>query len=184
MAGNPNVKGMVNDPDFLGLAPADQRMALSKLTGDDSFGSLSDGDMLQFVSKMTGGMNLRAPVPRPPVPQMQQSNLGIALGSGQNGIANPQQPAEQFAIQNPDQQGKLATAAGIGAAGSAGVATVPSMANAAARAAIPFVVKAGQMAAAHPMLTTILRETLKTALYGTAAGAGAKFAGKVIKSAP
>ena len=50
---------------------------------------------------------------------MQKSNLGIALGSENEGIANPQQPAEQFALQNPDQQGKLAVAATIGAAGTA-----------------------------------------------------------------
>jgi hypothetical protein len=50
---------------------------------------------------------------------MQKSNVGIATGSENDGVANPQQPAEQFALQNPDQQGKLATAAGIGAAGAA-----------------------------------------------------------------
>jgi hypothetical protein len=50
---------------------------------------------------------------------MQKSNVGIALGSENEGIANPQQPAEQFALQNPAQQGKLATASVIGAAGAA-----------------------------------------------------------------
>jgi hypothetical protein len=49
---------------------------------------------------------------------MQKSNLGIALGSENEGIANPQQPAEQFALQNPDQQGKLAGAAAVGASGA------------------------------------------------------------------
>jgi hypothetical protein len=50
---------------------------------------------------------------------MQKSNVGIAAGSENDGIANPQQPAEQFALQNPDQQGKLAGAAAIGAGGAA-----------------------------------------------------------------
>ena len=51
-------------------------------------------------------------------PVMQKSNVGIALGSENEGIANPQQPAEQFALQNPDQQGKLAGAAAVGASGA------------------------------------------------------------------
>ena len=132
--GKPNVAGMVNDPQFLGLSPADQRTALNKLTGDDAFNQLSDGDTMRFVSKMSGGMNLRAPIPKPQPPQMQPSNLGIALGSENQGIANPQQPAEQFALQNPEQQGKLAMAAGIGAAGSGAIEAIP----AAAKALIPY----------------------------------------------
>lgn len=46
----PNVAGMVADPDFQGLAPADKRAALGKLTGDASFGGLSDAETMQFIS--------------------------------------------------------------------------------------------------------------------------------------
>jgi hypothetical protein len=56
---------------------------------------------------------------------MEKSNTAIALGSENGGIANPQQPAEQFAIQNPDQQGKLAAASAIGAAGAAAPFAAP-----------------------------------------------------------
>jgi hypothetical protein len=49
----PNVSGMVADPDFQGLAPADKRAALGKLTGDTSFSALSDAETMQFVSRFT-----------------------------------------------------------------------------------------------------------------------------------
>src|SRR6266567_3778826 len=51
MEGTPNVAGMVADPDFQGLAPADKRAALAKVTGDQSFSSLNDGETMQFVSR-------------------------------------------------------------------------------------------------------------------------------------
>lgn len=51
MPQGPNVAGMVNDPDFQSLAPADKRTALTKATGDDSFSSLNDGETMQFVSR-------------------------------------------------------------------------------------------------------------------------------------
>lgn len=43
---------MVNDPDFQKLGPAQQREALAKLTNDQSFSSLSDTEMSEFVGKM------------------------------------------------------------------------------------------------------------------------------------
>ena len=51
MGGTPNIAGMVNDPDFQSLAPADKRAALTKVTGDQSFASLNDGETMQFVSR-------------------------------------------------------------------------------------------------------------------------------------
>jgi hypothetical protein len=51
MGNTPNVAGMVADPDFQGLAPADKRAALGKLTGDKSFAGLNDGETMQFVSR-------------------------------------------------------------------------------------------------------------------------------------
>jgi hypothetical protein len=74
---------------------------------------------------------------------MQKSNLGIAAGSEnteKSAIANPQQPAEQFALEHPEQQGKLAGAAAVGAAGAA----APALAGPVAR-----------LAAKHPMLTAM-----------------------------
>jgi hypothetical protein len=50
---SPDISGMVSDPGFLKLAPNDQREALQKLTGDESFGKLSDEDVGQFISKVS-----------------------------------------------------------------------------------------------------------------------------------
>jgi hypothetical protein len=52
MADGADVQGMVNDQRFLALPPAQQRQALQKLTGDDRFSNLSDGDTLQFTSRL------------------------------------------------------------------------------------------------------------------------------------
>jgi hypothetical protein len=83
---------------------------------------------------------------------MQKSNLGIAAGSEnteRSAIANPQQSAEQFALENPEEQGKLATAAGIGAGGI----VAPAAASAVARAA-----------AKHPMIAaTVASEGIRQA---------------------
>src|SRR5262249_35012850 len=136
--GKPDVQGMVNDPDFLKLSPADQRGALSKLTGDDSFGDLSDGDTLQFVSKMSGGMNLRPPnLPKPtvnmeqaPVSQSSAQTMLAALGRSP---LRPTPQDTQFYTEHP----KAATAAGVGGlALGAGAVAAPTVAGAAARAAL------------------------------------------------
>jgi hypothetical protein len=49
----PNVRTMVNDPQFTGLPPVQQREALYKLTKDGTFNSLSDADTAHFVSRMS-----------------------------------------------------------------------------------------------------------------------------------
>lgn len=51
MGGTPNIAGMIADPDFQGLSPADKRAALGKVTGDQSFASLNDGETMQFISR-------------------------------------------------------------------------------------------------------------------------------------
>lgn len=48
----PNVKGMVNDPDFLGMSPQDQRTALFRLTNDQEFNQINDGEVVNFVNKL------------------------------------------------------------------------------------------------------------------------------------
>src|SRR5215475_939289 len=73
MADGPNVRGMVNDPDFQGMSPADKRAALGKLTGDKSFADLSDGETMQFISKFAQPQQ----VPQA-APLKVPSNLNIA----------------------------------------------------------------------------------------------------------
>jgi hypothetical protein len=48
----PNVKGMVNDPEFLGMSPQDQRTALFRLTNDQEFNQINDGEIIHFVNKL------------------------------------------------------------------------------------------------------------------------------------
>lgn len=94
-----------------------------------------------------------APSTQPP---MQKSNLGIAAGSEnteRSAIANPQQPAEQFALEHPEEQGKLLGASAIGAGGI--------VAPAAARAAVPPIAR---FAAKHP----IIAQTVGSAAIGEA----------------
>jgi hypothetical protein len=85
----------------------------------------------------------------------------------------------------------LAGAAGIGLAGPATLAAVgstPAAVSAGARALIPAltrgVVGVTAWAAEHPVAAKVIWESLKAGLTGTAAGAGARFAGKIIKAAP
>lgn len=92
--------------------------------------------------------DLAAPKIQKPTINMQSSNLATALGSDnteRSAIANPQQPAEQFALENPEQQGKLATAAAVGAGGTlagSSTATLPFLARA-GKAAAPYLKQAG-----------------------------------------
>src|SRR5947208_17021205 len=51
MGGTPNIAGMIADPDFQGHSPADKPAALGKVTGDNSFASLNDGETMQFISR-------------------------------------------------------------------------------------------------------------------------------------
>lgn len=78
MADGPNVSGMIADPDFQKLSPADKRSALGKLTGDSTFGSLSDADTMQFVSKM------QAAKPQQPANPINQQFSGATSISANN----------------------------------------------------------------------------------------------------
>ena len=78
---------MVNDPQFQGLPPVQQREALFKLTNDQAFNNLSDGDTLQFVSRMRtqGPVNQAlASIPKPANPIPQGGGLGGAIATGEN----------------------------------------------------------------------------------------------------
>lgn len=50
MPPNNNLNSLVADPDFQKLAPADQRRAMSGVTGDNTFGQLNDDQTRQYVS--------------------------------------------------------------------------------------------------------------------------------------
>jgi hypothetical protein len=105
------------DPDFMAAAPHDQMAYLSQT--DPDFAKAGPQDQINYLMHLRGLSSMSGPAQ--PNIQMQKSNLGTALGSDHTGsaIANPAQPAEQFALDNPDQQGKLLGAAAIGAAGAA-----------------------------------------------------------------
>src|SRR5215470_11075009 len=70
-----DVQGMVNDPAFLGMPPAQQREALFKLTGDDSFNSLRDGDVMQFTSRLRATPDV---LNRPQLPTPAQVTAPLA----------------------------------------------------------------------------------------------------------
>jgi hypothetical protein len=85
----------------------------------------------------------------------------------------------------------LAGAAGIGLAGPAalaGAGEVPAVLGAGIKALLPAatrcVVGVTAWAAEHPVAAKMIWEGLKAGLTGTAAGAGARFAGKIINAAP
>ena len=112
---------------------------------------------------------------------MQPNFLMKAL-QPQGDIQNPQQPAESFALANPEQQGTLASAAAIGAGG----AVAPSVLSAASNAVLPAltsgVVGVTKWAAEHPVAAKLMWEGLKAGVKGAGLGAGMKLAGKLINA--
>lgn len=70
----PDVPGLVSDPAFLQLSMGDKRAALSRLTGDNTFASLSDADTTQFIARMSA-TNFQSS-------QRNDSNATISAGSG------------------------------------------------------------------------------------------------------
>lgn len=104
MAG-PNVKGMVSDPDFQGLSPADKRSALFKLTGDSSFNGLSDAETMQFVQRMG------TQAPQTPRTAAFLGNQALSkISPGLAGTRVGQLPNVQMAL--PGAISRFATAAG------------------------------------------------------------------------
>lgn len=90
----------------------------------------------QNAPSVAPNAGLAPPAGSPATQPMEPSHLAQALNpatSSSSAIANPQQPAEQFALDNPEQQGKLAVAAGIGAAGTGLPVAAPAIAKVAAR---------------------------------------------------
>jgi hypothetical protein len=103
--------------------------------------------------------------PDAPPAKPHQSYLQMALnpaGSSASAIANPMQPAEQFALDNPEQQGVLATAAGVGAGGAA----LPEILPTAMLHTVEGAKAVGTWAEANPMKAFLLLNVLKEAVPG------------------
>lgn len=88
-----------------------------------AYDDMDDATLTKAVlAKYPQYSDLAAPkIQKPSAPEMQPSFMAQALGSGnteRSAVANPQQPAEQFALENPEQQPTLAAASAVGAAGS------------------------------------------------------------------
>ena len=177
--GSPDVAGMVSDPDFLKLSPTDKRTALTRLTGDQSFNQLSDGDTLQFVSRLTGKPmpTESASVPRPQFPIFPQDGESFADTMKRGAIAGRSVTPAQ--IQANAQQGikdaplVLGAAAGAGIAGPAALALPGELGSigatvvgAGAKAAIPYVTKIGQWANANPVKAYLALQALKDLVPG------------------
>jgi hypothetical protein len=84
------------------------------------------------------------------------------------------------------EQGKAAGAVSVPVV--AGAVSTPAVIGAGVNALAPAltrgVVGMTAWAAEHPIAAKMIWEGLKTAMYGSAAGAGAKFVGKIIKASP
>jgi hypothetical protein len=61
MADQPDIKGLVSDPGFSALAPADQRKALLGVTKDKSFSTLNDTDTMAFVKSFAAPTTTKPP---------------------------------------------------------------------------------------------------------------------------
>ena len=183
MADGPDLDGMINDAQFLSLAPAGQRLALSQLTGDKTFDGLSDGDTLSFVSRMKLQTSVPAPVPQELQGQSLQQRFPIVPKQGEDFSQTMQRAAQAGKTVTPEElQGQavqglkmapavLAGAGAIGAGGAAALAgpgEVPNAVNAAATAALPHVKALGEWAMENPRLAKALVEIIK----GSSIGAG------------
>ena len=118
------------DPEFMKAAPHDQLTYLSQT--DPNFAKASPQDQLGYLMHIRGlspsiaspGASRYTPEGAPnssATPPMTPSytDIGLKGGTTGEGIRNPMQPAERFALENPDQQGTLLGAAAIGAGGAA-----------------------------------------------------------------
>ncbi|MBV9179872.1 MAG: hypothetical protein JO356_01055 [Acidobacteria bacterium] len=154
-----DLAALIADKDFQALAPGDQRAVLSRATGDQSFGSLSDEDTQQYVSRATQKVQLTRPdlfappsaAGAPPsrqvaARQMQQSRLGKQDNSDPDLQRMNRNIYAADAASNPTPEdalmgaGALAATTGVGAAG---------------RVALPFL---GRQAAQHPVITAMVAQ--------------------------
>lgn len=107
---------------------AGYKVGQDMLSPDGHFGTIP---LDKVHDALKSGFMLKGAAPgAPKAPAMQKSNLAESVGGGSSSssaVANPQQPGEQFALDNPDQQGKLAGAAAVGAGGTALTEAMPAL---------------------------------------------------------
>jgi hypothetical protein len=155
----PNISGMVNDQQFLGLSPADKRMALYQLTGDDTFRNLNDGQTMQFVSR---AVSQRTGLTRPDIvqpPSVQRPQVKM-----QESMLAPSQAAMQ-----PDPQLISLSQSGEGYASDEGTAQAMTTAGVGTLATL-IGARGVQAMAGTAMGRAILAQTAKGAAHAIGAG--------------
>lgn len=115
--------------------------------------------------------------------QEQGHQNRLSLLAGLTGMPTPNMSEQDKASF---EQGKAAGAVSVPvvAGAVAAPAAIWGGINALAPAMTRGVVGMTAWAAEHPIAAKMIWEGLKASMYGTAAGAGAKIAGKIIKAAP
>jgi hypothetical protein len=111
----------------------------------------------------------------------QASQTRQMLVSGLTGMPTPNMTADDRASF---ERGKAAGAVSVPAV--AGAVATPAVLSAGVNALLPAVTRGvvgvTEWAAQHPVASKMIWEALKAGLTGTAAGAGARFAGKIINA--
>jgi len=119
--GNPDISGMVNDPQFLGLPPDQKRAALVSLTGDQTFNQLSDGETMTFISRVASPRTaltrpdiVQPPAVQRPQVQMQESLLAPSAVASQpdKELTSLSQSGEGYA--SDEGTSEAMTTAGVG----------------------------------------------------------------------
>lgn len=88
-----NLSGLVSDPQFQQLSRAEQRQALTGVTGDQTFNSLSDDDLGGFISRMNGSTS-------PAVPSAIANAASPAGGAGGSWTEDPQKEPSYLDVAN------------------------------------------------------------------------------------
>jgi len=123
---SPDVSGMVNDPQFLGLPPEQKRAALVSLTGDQTFNQLSDADTMQFVSRVASPRTAltRPDVVQPPAVQRPQVQMQESL-LAPSAVAS--QPDKELTSLSQSGEGYASDEGTSAAMSAAGVGTLASL---------------------------------------------------------
>lgn len=142
------------------------------------------------AAPVTLDMSKATPLPgqQPPVSQWDaQQEQGhqnrLSALAGLTGMPTPNMSDEDKA---QFEQGKAAGAVSVPVV--AGAVATPAALGAGVNALLPAVTRGvvgvTAWAAQHPVAAKMIWEGLKASMYGTAAGAGAKIAGKIINASP
>jgi len=68
----PNISGLVSDQRFQGLSPGDKRTALARVTGDDRFNQLDDGETYQLIQRLAPEATQISQLPNPALQAKQR----------------------------------------------------------------------------------------------------------------